>query len=299
MNLSGHNLALLVSLNAMLEECNITRAANRLHLSQPALSAQLSRLRELFNDPLLIPAQSGRGMVLTPLSEHLREPLRRALQVLEDTVSRPPVFDPVSADCTFTLGSNDNAAAIVAPRLVQLTRNAGFNGIRFVFRTLDFSLLRGQLESGEIDLALTSRDAVPGASQILLLEETFSMAQRMDHPRGVGPVTLDEYVALEHVIVSGRGGGFSSSIDELLTQRSLTRKVGVSVQSYSLVPLILQNSELVCTLPARFLNRYKNVLDAYALPFETDSFSLYATWHARFDRDSSHLWLRKQLRACL
>jgi DNA-binding transcriptional LysR family regulator len=299
MNLSGHNLALLVSLNAMLEEGNITHAAKRVHVSQPALSAQLSRLRELFNDQLLIPAQSGRGMVLTPLAEHLREPLRRALQMLEDTVSQPPGFDPISADCTFTLGSNDNAAAIVAPQLVQLTRKAGFSGIRFAFRTLDFKRLSAHLESGEIDIALTSRDTVPDASQALLLEETFCMAQRKNHPRGAGPVSLEEYVDLEHVIVSGQGGGFRSGVDDLLAQRSLMRRVGVSVQSYSLVPLILQNSDLVCTLPARFLNRYRNVLDTYTLPLETDIFSLYATWHARFDRDARHLWLREQLRACL
>ncbi|MFW2275949.1 LysR family transcriptional regulator [Burkholderia orbicola] len=299
MNLSGHNLALFVSLNVMLEERNITRAADKLHISQPALSAQLARLRELFSDPLLIPAQSGRGMVLTPLSTYLRDPLRQALQTLENVVSQLPGFDPITAHRTFTIGANDNAAAIIAPRLVQLTREAGFNGVRYAFRALDLSLLPNQLESGEIDIALTSRDAVPGTSQELLLEETFRMAQRKGHSRGIGQLTLDDYAKLEHVIVSGQGGGFRGFIDDLLAEQGLIRNVGVSVQFYSLVPLVLQNSDFVCTLPAHFLDRYQDTLDTFPLPFEAHRFSLYSTWHTRFERDVSHIWLRKQLQSCV
>jgi DNA-binding transcriptional LysR family regulator len=298
MNLHGSNLALLASLSTLLDERNVTRAAALLNMSQPALSAQLARLRELFDDPLLVPASSGKGMVLTALGAHLRAPLRQALQTLEDVVRQPPQFDPQMEQRTFSIGANDNAAAIIGPRLVQLTREAGCDGIRLAFRALDMNRLPDQLESGEIDVALTSRDAVPGASQEALLEDAFRMAQRKDHPRGNAPPSLAEYVSLEHVIVSGQGGGFHSFVDTLLAEQGLTRRVGVSVQFYSIVPLILQSSDLVCTLPASFLDRFASTLISLPVPFDARRFSLYTTWHTRFDKDAGHAWLREQLRAC-
>jgi DNA-binding transcriptional LysR family regulator len=102
MDINGHDLPLLASLRTMLDEKNITRAAARLGISQPALSAQLARLRDVFDDPLLTPATSGKGMVLTPRGSELREPLRLALQQLENVLSKPSAFDPAKSDRTFT-----------------------------------------------------------------------------------------------------------------------------------------------------------------------------------------------------
>lgn len=298
MNLSGHNLALLASLRTMLDERNVTRAARRLSISQPALSAQLARLRELFGDPLLTPALSGKGMVLTPLGEHLRQPLHLALQLLEDVINNAPAFNPEASQRVFTVAANDNAGAMIGPRLIQLTREGGFRGIRFSFRGIDRKKLPEQLESGEVDIALTSKDTIPNATQLPLLEEDFRLAQRIGHPRGNRPVTIEEYLELEHVIVSGDGGGFRSFIDDVLAKLGRTRHVGVSVQYYSLVPLILQSTDLVCTLPARFLDRYAGALESFALPLEARRFSLHAAWHPRFDNDLSHTWLRAMLCRC-
>nr|WP_283815584.1 LysR family transcriptional regulator [Bradyrhizobium campsiandrae] len=287
---------MLVSLKAMLDERNVTRAAARLGISQPALSAQLARLRDIFRDPLLTPASSGRGMVLTPRGNELREPLRLALQSLEEVIGTPSAFDPKKSDRIFTIGANDNATAIVGSRLVSLTRRYGLSGIRFAFRSIDSTRLTDQLEAGDLDVALVSKAAVPnGMPARPLLDERFMMAQRKDHPRGQRPPTIREYARLEHVIVSGEGGGFRGFIDDILAQKSLTRRVAVSVQHYSVVPLLLQSTDLVCTLPMRFLSRYHDVLQALRLPFDTRPFTLHATWHARFDNDHGHQWLRQQL----
>src|SRR5258708_7534404 len=126
MDINGHDLPLLASLRVMLDEKNITRAAVRLGISQPALSAQLARLRDVFDDPLLTPAASGKGMVLTPRGHELREPLRLALQHLEDVVSKPSAFDPAKSDRTFAIGANDNKTAIIGSRLVALVRRSGW-----------------------------------------------------------------------------------------------------------------------------------------------------------------------------
>jgi DNA-binding transcriptional LysR family regulator len=299
MDINGHNLALFASLRTMLDERNITRAAARLGISQPALSAQLARLRDVFGDQLLTPALSGKGMVLTPRGAELREPLRQALQQLEDVVNRPSVFDAAASDRTFTIGANDNAAAMMGPRLIQRLRESGLADIRLSFRSIDLSRLADQLEAGAIDIALISKAALPrGMSHQALLEEEFMMAQRKDHPRGSRPPSIAEYAALEHIIVSGDGGGFRGFIDDILKDLGFTRRVSVSVQYYSLVPLILQATDLVCTLPARFVSRYPGTLTPLPLPFDAGRFSLYATWHARFDKDPGLVWLRHQLAVC-
>lgn len=298
MNLTGHNLTLLVSLSTLLDEKNVTRAAARLGLTQPALSAQLARLRDLFGDALLIPATSGKGMVLTARAEHLREPLRQALQVVEDVVTHLPRFDPAASDRIFVIGANDNASAIVGPRLVELLQVAGPLGIRLSIRAIDPMRLTEQLESGEIDVALVTHSAVGGMSHELLLEEDFRMAQRRDHKRGITPPTMEEYVRLEHVIVSGDGRGFHGFIDDLLAEKGFARRVVVAVQYYNVVPLLLHTTDMVCTLPARFLDRYEGSLVSLPLPFEVRRFSLFAAWHARFDKDLAHAWLRQQLAIC-
>jgi len=296
MDMKGHNLPLLASLSVLLSERNVTRAAERLGISQPALSAQLARLRDVFGDQLLTPAASGKGMVLTPRGLQLKEPLREALQRLEDVVREPPSFDPKESERTFSIAANDNASAIVGARLIQRLRHGGVAKVRLAFRAVDFSRLSDQLETGEIDVALVSRKALPGGMPHQpLLDERFMMAQRKGHPRGVRRLSLREFASLEHVIVSGDGGGFRSFIDDILAEKGLTRRVGLSVQYYSIVPMILQSTNFVCTLPARFLTRYASTLASFELPFDAGRFSLSATWHARFDNDPAHAWLRRQL----
>jgi DNA-binding transcriptional LysR family regulator len=106
------------------------------------------------------------------------------------------------------------------------------------------------------------------------------------------------HAGLDHIIVSGDGGGFRGFIDDILHEKGLTRRVGISVQYYSVVPLILRTTDLVCTLPKLFLSRYSDTLAALPLPFATQRFSLHATWHARFENDPGHRWLRQQLASC-
>jgi len=300
MDMNAHDLPLLMSLSTMLDERNITRAAARLGVSQPALSAQLARLRDIFGDQLLTPAVSGKGMVLTPRAAALREPLRQALQNLGDVVSEPASFDPAATDRTFSIGANDNVTAMIGARLVSTIRDNGRSKIRVAFRGVNPAHLMDQLESGEIDVALVSQRALPkGFPSQLLLEEDFMMAQRKSHPRGTKRPSLREYAKLDHVIVSGDGGGFRGFVDDILEEKGVTRRVALSVQFYSVVPDILASTDLVCTLPDRFLNRYRNSLTILRLPFETARFGLHATWHPRFKHDSGHAWFLQQLSACV
>jgi DNA-binding transcriptional LysR family regulator len=296
MDITGHNLALLASLSTLLDERNVTHAAGRLGVSQPAMSAQLARLRDLFGDALLTPAVSGKGMVLTPLALQMKDPLRQALQQVQEVVSGPLAFDPLRSDRVFSIGANDNAGATVGARLIPRLQPS----LRLALRMIDFRKLADQLETGELDIALVGENVLPGAlSHQALSTDEYRLAQRKSHPRGTVPPSLDEYVALEHILVSGQGGGFHGFVDGILETKGRKRRVAVSVQYYGIVPLLLQATDLVCTLPGRFLARYADDLDALPLPFETRGFNLHAAWHPRFDNDPGHIWLRRQLALCM
>lgn len=296
MDITGHNLALLASLSTLLDERNVTRAAGRLGISQPAMSAQLARLRDQFGDALLAPAVSGKGMVLTPLALQMKDPLRAALQHVQSVVSAPLAFDPLRSDRVFSVGANDNAGAVVGVRLIPRLQPT----LRLALRTIDFRKLPEQLETGEIDVALIGENVLPsGMSHQSLSNDEYRLAQRKGHPRGLTPPGLEDYVALDHILVSGQGGGFHGFVDTILEAKGLTRRVAVSVQHYGIVPLLLQTTNMVSTLPGRFLARYADDLDSLPLPFETKGFSLHATWHPRFDNDPAHVWLREQLALCM
>lgn len=300
MDLRSLDLNLLVSLDALLAERNVTRAAARLHVSQPALSAQLARLRAIFDDPLLMPAESGRGMVATARAERLQTELRGALHHLQMVISRTPSFDPRNDIRSFTLASSDNASMLIGLPLFEALRTAAGDGIRIAWRSVDGARVAAQLESGEIDFLIASPDVMPPAMKATrVIEEHFVMAQRKGHPRGTGPLDLASYCALRHVLVSISGGNFHGFMDEHLERLGVQRTVAVSVQQFGLAAAILQVTDYVCTLPVRLVQRYADTLDAFELPFAAQGFSLYLGWHSRFHADPAHRWLRDMILRCV
>jgi len=297
MDMRPADLALLVSLNALLEENNVTRAAARLHISQPALSAQLARLRELFGDPLLVPSESGRGMVPTARALALREGLRESLRGLEAAVRYPDAFDPARAERTFMVAANDNVVTMFGIELVRRIAASGGKGLRAGFCEPNLDGIVGRMERGELDLLLAAAQNIPPALKaVSLSNERYVMAQRCGHPRGKRAPTLKQFCALEHVLVSGRGD-FHSFLDRKLKEMGQQRRVAVAVPHYSLVPAILAETDYVCTLPVRFLQRFSGQLDIFRLPFELPAFPIAMAWHPRSEHDAAHRWLREQLKA--
>jgi DNA-binding transcriptional LysR family regulator len=295
-NLYGVDLNLLVSLDTLLEVCNVTKAAERLHLTQPAVSTQLARLRKIFDDPLLIPAESGRGMVITARALELVDPLRTALQDIQSVVRYRQRFDPRRDSRVFRIAANDNAVALVGLNFMErLPRIAG-PGVRVAFANAVQDAVARQLEHGEIDLVVGSERMTPVAMKARkLLEERFLMVQRKGHPRGAGPLDLETYCTLEHVLVSTSGGSFHGFMDEHLEALGRRRSVAISVQTFTLVPELLVHSDYVSTLPSRLVARYAASLDAFELPFEARGFSIFAAWHPRHHADPANAWLREAL----
>jgi DNA-binding transcriptional LysR family regulator len=228
-DLQGTDLNLLVSLDVLIEEANVTRAAARLNISQPALSAQLTRLRDLFRDPLLVPSTTGRGMIPTARALQLRGPLHVALKDLETVVKRPPAFDPLTAERVFAIAASDHLTAVLGTRLIERVHKVAAPGVRVSFRTPNPDLIAAQLERGQVDLLIANQRNVPSEMKsCTLYEDRHVMAQRKGHPRGTQPLDLDTYCGLSHVLVSHSGSG---SFQGISMSNSRTSAAGATLLS--------------------------------------------------------------------
>jgi DNA-binding transcriptional LysR family regulator len=295
-DLKGTDLNLLSSLDVLIEEANVTKAAARLNISQPALSAQLARLRHLFLDPLLVPSRSGRGMIRTARALEVRGPLQAALKELEQVIKRPHAFDPKTANRTFVMAAGDSSTVILGVSLIDRIRKAAGPDLRTAFRTPSPELIAGQLEQGEVDLLIGSERTVPrDLPSCVLFDDHYLMAQRKGHPRGRKPLSLTSYCALSHILVSTSGGSFHSEIDEQLGKIGRRRRVVLSVHQFSVAPEFLRSTDYVATLPARFIARFAAEFDLFKLPFKVRGYSISAAWHPRNQHDPGHAWLRSEL----
>jgi DNA-binding transcriptional LysR family regulator len=297
MHPSRLDLNLLASLDVLLAEGNVTRAAQRLGLSQPALSAQLKQLRSAFDDPLLIPAT--RGMTLTSRAEALREPLREALAQIMGLVASTRDFDPASAEQIFRIVASDAIHSTVSIQLAARLSHLA-PGCRIALYSYEGARTQEQMAAGEMDLWLGSRQSMPPNLRArTLYEERFMCVMRRDHPHGGRPLDLDRFCALEHVLVSPSGGGFAGVVDENLAALGRRRRVAVSLHSFLLVPGILAASDLVATIPARLASAWAPQLEVCAPPCEMTGFTVMMGWHARAHADPAQVWLREQLAGAL
>jgi DNA-binding transcriptional LysR family regulator len=298
MNFTRIDLNLLVSLDALLDECNVTRAAARLHISQPALSAQLAKLRDIFGDQLLLPAQSGRGMIATSRATALRGPLRSALKSMEEVLQSRPAFDPLTDEKKFRIAIADNAVGVIGlPLIASLAAAVGGN-VRAAFSVSDPERVAVHMDDGEIDLLIDSERIVPDTLKVqLLLQEPFVMVQRKRHPRGRRALDLDAYCALRHIVVSPDRDNIRGYMDAHLESLGRRRDAVLSVPQVMMVPEILRTSDYVCTLPRMLLAPFKAVVDTFELPFPNEPYRLLMAWHARNDADPASKWLRDQVMA--
>jgi DNA-binding transcriptional LysR family regulator len=287
------DLNLLVALDALIAERNVTRAAARLHLSQPALSARLNRLRRLFRDPLLVPAR--RGMIPTARALELQNPLRRALEGVHAVVAEQARFDPVLAEQVVNIAASDYIQyAVLLPLTVALQKSAP--RIRLAWRAIDGSLLADQAERGEIDLAImTPATAPPQLRSRRLFEERYVCIARRKHPKVRRVLDLETFVSLEHVVVSPRGGGFSGPADAALQAHHRTRRVALSVASFLMVPEIVAASDLIALVPERLARIQPDRLIVREPPVPVPGFGIGMVWHERNTAHPAHRWLRETI----
>lgn len=291
-NIGLLDLNLLLTLDVLLAEHNVTRAARRLNLSQPSVSVQLARLREIFNDPLLLPGP--RGMIPTARADALREPLRQALEALQGAIAPEETFDPTKAHLTWRVAATDyTETAIVLPVLNGL-RTAAPDTRLAVYELSPGQSVR-QAEQSERDIIFHTRDsAPPELHQRSLFTERYVLAGRQAHPKLKRRPTLAQFCQLEHMMVSPDGGGFSGATDAVLASHGLSRRVVLSVPHFLFMLKVLASTDLVAVVPERLVKSVQGLI-VVEPPVEIPGFEILMLWHERVHRDPGHQWLRNYI----
>jgi DNA-binding transcriptional LysR family regulator len=294
-NLAAIDLNLLTVFEALLAERQVTRAAGRLGLTQPAVSHALGRLRALFDDPLLV--RGAGGMQPTPKALALAPAVSQALGELRRLLAPAEGFVPATTARRFVLGMSDYAAFAIGPRLLaQLRREAPAATlvIRHASRAQGFATI----ESGEAELIVGNFPHPPSdlAGEVLV-EDALVVTLRRGHPALKRRFDLDAYLASEHLNVSLRGEA-SGGADEALSALGRQRRVVATVGHFLVVPFLLMDSDLVATEPKRVMQRFAKPLDLVLRPppFTAPLYRVAQMWHRRMGDDAGHQWLRAQVR---
>ena len=289
------DLNLLVVLDALLTEKHVTRTGVRLHLSQPAISHSLSKLRLLLNDPLLI--RQGNEVVLSTLAQNLQAPLKVILGQIETLLGQSVDFVPGESQRTFRVAMSDYGAAIVLPKLVEQLRVLAPGISLVVVQDSRLGMLE-QLEHGKIDLALGVFATLPEflCSEVLF-EETFTCLLNRSVLPESGVLDLDTYLKRPHVLVS-MDGNTQGEVDNVLRAQGLQRHVAVNVPHWSAAPSVIGDTDLILTVATRTLDSLPLADSLVRLPppLNVAPFNYVQVWHQRFSDDPGHRWLRGVLR---
>ena len=282
------DLNLLKTLDALLDERNVTRAAQRLSLTQPAVSGMLNRLRDYFDDPLFV--RTPHGIVPTLRAREMAAPIKQILSDI-DILLKPAQFDPLTETLTFTVAATDYALkAVIVPFIAALRARAP--GIRVRVVPVEPEQLTTQFEQGKIDLALLTPDSTPdNLHNRSLYNEEYVCLMRHDHPDAHQALTLDRFCALEHVLVSYKGESFWGVTDDALADVGRKRQIGLSVSSFLVLPDILAISEMISVVPARLAYTDPR-MHVVPPPLPIAGFTKSMAWHERTHRDAAHQWLR-------
>ncbi len=294
MNLRSLDLNLLLIFDSVYAERSISKAAQKLHLSQPTVSNALARLRERLQDPLF--ERSAQGMAPTARAKALAKPIRQALDALERGLRGDDAFEFTRSDREFVIAVEDYGETVILPRFVDWLAKVA-PGIRIRIRPESGSQLTGELREGTVDLALdyfALRE--PGYVSTSVLTETLLSLSRQDHPVIGERLSLDTYLAMRHVVLAPRTTSLPM-IDLALSKRGLQRQIAVTVPHFLSMPVMVQNSDMICTLPRRMAHLYADHfrLKSHSVPLRIPKFPVYLIWHDALEADAGHQWFRNHL----
>lgn len=297
MDIRKLDLNLLVVLEAIHAEGSLTRAAQRLHLSQPALSHALSRLREALDDPLFL--RQGNRMVPTPRTQRLMGPLHEALGLIGEAVQEGARFDAASSRQEFRLGLRDVFEATTLPALLAgLAQEAP--GVRLASVRAERRELEADLADGRLDVALDVLLPLPPEGDIRrepLSQDRLMVVARREHPAlRRGRLSLERYLEAGHLLVSSRrrGPGFE---DQELARLGHERRIVLRCQHYFAACRVVENSDYLLTMPAQYARLANaglgNVL--VEMPVKLPPLDVYLYWHQSRENDPANRWLRQKL----
>ncbi len=290
-NLAGIDLNLLVVFDALMTEQNVTRAGERVGLSQPATSNALSRLRSMMADELFV--RTATGLRPTPRAIALAQQLRPALQHVQSALFDQSNFDPATSDRVFAIGMSDYVEFILLPVLMQRLETIAPQ-VSLQIRSGDRQKLLALLDSGELDLVCgVFPEQVPWHQTQCLFEEHYVCVCRADHPLAGKALSLEDYLAASHLLVSVKEDRVGR-VDQMLAEQNLTRHIALSLPHFLIAPFILAQTDLVATLAQRIALAFaqSQSLTLLSPPLPISGFSVFMRWHQSSDHSPACQWLR-------
>jgi len=287
------DLNLIPYLVALEDMRNVSRAAERLGVSQPRVSTALGRLREYFNDPLFV--RTSRGMEPTPRALALIPAAREALARIEKGMLESQDFDPATSTHTFSLALSDVGEIVFLPRLLQLfAKRAPHANLRSV--SLPPAHVERGLESGDIDLAVGYFPDLSGNNffQQRLFTHRFICLMRSDHPLAGTPLTLEQFIGLGHAVVRAEGRS-QEVLEQYLEKKRIRRRAVLETPHFMSLPFILARTDLIATVPHAIGFAYVSEHASITLvepPLPLPRFDLRQHWHRKFHNDPRAGWLR-------
>lgn len=294
MDLRDIDLNLLVVFNQLLLDRSVSTAADKLGLTQPAVSNALKRLRAVLKDELFL--RTSRGMEPTPYALHLAEPVIYALNALQAALTTRDSFDPKTSSRNFQLAMTDiGEMYFMPPLMVALSKAAPH--VRVSTVRPHFGNLKDDMASGTVDLALgLLPNLQTGFFQRRLFHHQYVCVFRQGHPLAKSPMTLAQFTELDHVgVVSANTG--HGEVDGFLERAGIQRKMRLVVPHFIAVGHILQTTDLIATLPQRFAQRCEAPFGLVSSPHPAriPDIAINLFWHAKFNRDPASLWMRQLL----
>jgi DNA-binding transcriptional LysR family regulator len=289
------DLNLLVVFDSMLKSQSVTVAADRVGISQSTMSYELAKLRRLFDDPLFV--RTATGMQPTPRALQLAEPIRRALEIVNNEVLRRLHFDPASSKRTFTLCMSDIAELNFLPKILTiLAREAP--GISVQTVAINRQDVGRAMANGELDLLIGFFPDLKKAGfyQQSLFLHSFACLVRKSHPRIRSEMSLEQFVSESHVVVRPEGRSYEV-VERFLEQSGFKRRIVLVTPHFTSVPFIIAASDLISILPVSLAQAFTGFaeLKTVALPFEVPTYTIKQHWHERFHKDEENIWLRNKI----
>ena len=291
MNLAQIDLNLFVVFDVVFAERNLTRASEILHVTQPAVSNALARLRATFDDPLFV--RSGRRMAPTPAAQNLIGPVREALRRLQSGLESRARFDPATASRTFHLAMGDVQASLVMPKLLARLRERAPE-VRLQCHTLERAEIEPELAAGTLDFAVDIPQLGRGRLRELpiLHDQSYVCVLRRSHPLARKKLTLERYLALPQVTVSARRRG-RSYIDIALGRIGAQANTVLRLSHYQPAFHVVLASDLALSPPGSLAAWYD--VQVRELPFEVPPLDSILYWHRNAEHDPGNAWLREQI----
>jgi DNA-binding transcriptional LysR family regulator len=288
MNLNAIDLNLFVAFDVIYAERNLTRASEVLNITQPAVSNTLARLRMTFGDRLFV--RTGNAMVPTPVAQSLIGPVRQALRQLRASVDQLKSFEPATSERIFNISLGDSAATTLMPEIVTRLRAVAPH-VKVNCSQVDRREIASELASGNLDLALDIPELEkPDLNSVEVLKDRFVCVLRLGHPMAKRAMTLDDYLGLQHVLVSSRRRG-RGLVDLALARIGRQTDTVLRVMHFQSALHVVMGSDMAVAAPLSLAARYEVVRKE--LPFDVAPLRTMLYWHRNADHDPANAWLRK------